>query len=298
MKNPELLFPLWRDYELIDCGDFEKLERYGKYVLRRPEPQAMWRKSLSEREWAQRADAVFSRDAGSEEKGRWQLSPKMPDRWFVEYDCRGSRLKMRLGLTSFKHVGLFPEQAANWDFIHDTVRELAEKSADVAPKVLNLFAYTGGATLAARAAGADVTHLDSVKQVVNWSNENMTSSGLDGVRWIVDDALKFVRREVKRGRKYNGIILDPPAYGRGPEGEKWVLERNICELLECCAAILEPKNSFLVLNLYSMGLSATLAKSAANRVLPAPKREQFGELCMTDSCDKVLPLGVFYRCVF
>ncbi len=298
MKNPELLFPSWRDYELIDCGDFEKLERYGKYVLRRPEPQAMWRKSLSEREWAQRADAVFSRDAGSEEKGRWQLSPKMPDRWFVEYDCRGSRLKMRLGLTSFKHVGLFPEQAANWDFIHDTVRELAEKSADVAPKVLNLFAYTGGATLAARAAGAAVTHLDSVKQVVNWSNENMTSSGLDGVRWIVDDALKFVRREVKRGRKYNGIILDPPAYGRGPEGEKWVLERNICELLECCAAILEPKNSFLVLNLYSMGLSATLAKSAANRVLPAPKREQFGELCMTDSCDKVLPLGVFYRCVF
>lgn len=298
MKNPELLFPLWRDYELIDCGDFEKLERYGKYVLRRPEPQAMWRKSLSEREWAQRADAVFSRDAGSEEKGRWQLSPKMPDRWFVEYDCRGSRLKMRLGLTSFKHVGLFPEQAANWDFIHDTVRELAEKSAGVAPRVLNLFAYTGGATLAARAAGADVTHLDSVKQVVNWSNENMTSSGLDGVRWIVDDALKFVRREVKRGRKYNGIILDPPAYGRGPEGEKWVLERNICELLECCAAILEPKNSFLVLNLYSMGLSATLAKSAANRVLPAPKREQFGELCMTDSCDKVLPLGVFYRCVF
>ncbi|MBP3331442.1 MAG: class I SAM-dependent methyltransferase [Tidjanibacter sp.] len=298
MKNPELLFPLWRDYELIDCGDFEKLERYGKYVLRRPEPQAMWRKSLSERKWAQRADAVFSRDAGSEEKGRWQLSPKMPDRWFVEYDCRGSRLKMRLGLTSFKHVGLFPEQAANWDFIHDTVKELAQKSAGTEPKVLNLFAYTGGATLAARAAGADVTHLDSVKQVVNWSNENMTSSGLDGVRWIVDDALKFVRREVKRGRKYNGIILDPPAYGRGPEGEKWVLERNICELLECCAAILEPKNSFLVLNLYSMGLSATLAKSAANRVLPAPKREQFGELCMTDSCDKVLPLGVFYRCVF
>ncbi len=298
VKNPELLFPGWEEYELIDCGDFEKLERYGRYVLRRPEPQAMWRKSLSEQEWSARADAVFSRDASSEERGRWQLSPKMPDRWVVGYDCRGSRLRMRLGLTSFKHVGLFPEQAANWDFIHDTVSELSEELGDVAPRVLNLFAYTGGATLAARAAGAEVTHLDAVKQVVGWAGENLAASGMEGVRWIVDDALKFVRREVKRGRKYNGIILDPPAYGRGPDGEKWVLERNICELLECCAAILEPGNSFLVLNLYSMGLSATLARSAVGRVLPQPAAEQFGELCMEDSCGKILPLGVYYRCRF
>ncbi len=312
MKNPELLFPRWRDYELIDCGDFEKLERYGKYVLRRPEPQAIWRKSMEEHEWAARADAVFSREAGNEERGRWQLAPRMPDRWTVEYDCRGSKLKMRLGLTSFKHVGLFPEQAANWDYIYDSVKSLSAVTGDNAsdgqhgtdfavhpqPRVLNLFAYTGGATLAARAAGGDVIHLDSVRQVVGWANENMVASGLDGVRWMVEDALKFVRREVKRGHRYEGIILDPPAYGRGPDGEKWVLERNICELLECCAGILAPKGSFMVLNLYSMGLSAMLAKSAVNRVLPGAVQEQFGELCVTDSFGKTLPLGVYYRCRF
>ena len=295
MKNPELLTPAWSDYELIDCGDYEKLERFGDYVTRRPEPQAIWHRSLSEAEWQRMADASFRRDARSEERGEWQLKPQMPSRWTVEYAHGPMHLRMRLALTSFKHVGLFPEQAENWNYICDRVAEIrAEKGR---AEVLNLFAYTGGATLAARSAGAEVTHVDSVKQVVTWSRENMEASGLDGVRWIVDDALKFVRREVKRCRQYDGIILDPPAYGRGPDGEKWVLEQNIAEMLECCARLLSPEG-FVVLNLYSMGLSATLAKSAANRVLPAPKREQFGELCMTDSCDKVLPLGVFYRCVF
>ncbi|MBR5136171.1 MAG: class I SAM-dependent methyltransferase, partial [Rikenellaceae bacterium] len=160
--------------------------------------------------------------------------------------------------------------------------------------VLNLFAYTGGATLAARSAGAEVTHVDSVKQVVTWSRENMEASGLDGVRWIVDDALKFVRREVKRGRQYDGIILDPPAYGRGPDGEKWVLEQNISEMLECCARLLAPKG-FLVLNLYSMGLSAMLARSAVRQAFGAAAEEQFGELYFEDRAGKQLPLGVYYR---
>ena len=292
MKNPELLTPTWSDYELIDCGDYEKLERFGRYITRRPEPQAIWHRSLSEAEWQRMADASFRRDARSEERGEWQLKPQMPSRWTVEYAHGPMHLRMRLALTSFKHVGLFPEQAENWNYICDRISEI--RAAKGRADVLNLFAYTGGATLAARSAGAEVTHVDSVKQVVTWSRENMEASGLDGVRWIVDDALKFVRREVKRGRQYDGIILDPPAYGRGPDGEKWVLEQNIAEMLECCARLLAP-NGFVVLNLYSMGLSAMLARSAVRQAFGPAAEEQFGELYFEDRAGKQLPLGVYYR---
>ena len=289
----EQLTPDFGDYELIDTGDFEKLERFGRYVTRRPEPQAIWRRTLSEEEWRRTADAAFLRDARSDERGEWRLAPKTPDRWTVEYAYRGMRLRMRLGLTSFKHVGIFPEQAANWNFIYDECRKLAGDSGGA--KVLNLFAYTGGATLAARAAGAEVTHVDSVKQVVTWARENMEQSGLEDVRWIVEDALKFVRREVRRGSRYRGIILDPPAYGRGANGEKWVLEDDICEMLDCCARLLEPENAFLVLNLYSMGLSPTLARTAVRQAFGAPRTEQWGELCFSDRAGKELPLGTYYR---
>ena len=289
----EQLTPDFGDYELIDTGDFEKLERFGRYVTRRPEPQAIWRRTLSEEEWRRTADAAFLRDARSDERGEWRLAPKTPDRWTVEYAYRGMRLRMRLGLTSFKHVGIFSEQAANWNFIYDECRKLAGDSGGA--KVLNLFAYTGGATLAARAAGAEVTHVDSVKQVVTWARENMEQSGLEGVRWIVEDALKFVRREVRRGSRYRGIILDPPAYGRGANGEKWVLEDDICEMLDCCARLLEPENAFLVLNLYSMGLSPTLARTAVRQAFGAPRTEQWGELCFSDRAGKELPLGTYYR---
>lgn len=315
------LTPDFPDYELLDTGDFEKLERFGRFVTRRPEPQAIWRRSLPETEWRRRADASFRRDLRNEERGEWQLDPKMPDRWIVSYGYRGMKLRMRLALTSFKHVGIFPEQAANWNFIYDNVLRLrrTETAAEpagrevplagavaaasagsgasgaAAPRVLNLFAYTGGATLAARAAGAEVTHVDSVKPVVTWARENMELSALDGVRWIVEDALKFVRREVRRGNRYAGIILDPPAYGRGANGEKWVLEENIGEMLECCAQLLEPRGAFLVLNLYSMGLSSTLARTAVRQAFGAPDEEQWGELCFTDLAGKVLPLGTYYR---
>lgn len=304
----EQLTPDFGDYELIDTGDFEKLERFGSYVTRRPEPQAIWRPSLSEAEWA-RADASFRRDARSDERGEWRLRPQMSDRWTVEYRYRAMYLRMRLVLTSFKHVGLFPEQAANWNFIYDCcVRFGADadgKTADLGNgtveqtgvRVLNLFAYTGGATLAARAAGAEVTHVDSVKQVVTWARENMEASGLDGVRWMVEDALKFVRREVRRGNRYDGIILDPPAYGRGANGEKWILEENIGEMLACCAQLLAPERAFLVLNLYSMGLSSTLARTAVRQAFGAPQEEQWGELCFTDRGGKELPLGTYYRFV-
>lgn len=297
MKGAQYLTPDgWKDYELIDSGGFEKLERFGRWITVRPEPQAIWNKSEPEQVWDQAAHAVFRRDAKSEERGQWARRPGMPEQWWVQYAYKEMKLHMRLGMTSFKHVGLFPEQAANWNYIYDRCLEI--RAAQGSVRVLNLFAYTGGATLAALAAGAEVTHVDSVRQVVGWARENMERSGLDGARWIVDDALKFVRREVKRGRTYDGIVLDPPAYGRGPDGEKWVLEQNIGELLECCARLLAPRNAFLVFNLYSMGLSPLLARSAVNQLFGTSGpafREEYGELYFDDRAGKSLPLGVFYR---
>ncbi len=296
MIHPELLTPRWEDYELIDSGDFEKLERFGKYITRRPEPQAIWRKSLSEEEWRRLATASFRREGGSEERGKWSLAPHQPEQWRISQKVGDKRITLRLGLTSFKHVGVFPEQAENWNFIFESVKDLAPKMPQGAkPKVLNMFAYTGGASLAAAAAGGDVTHVDSVKQCITWARENMELSHLEGIRWVVEDALKFARREVKRGHRYDGIILDPPAYGRGPEGEKWVLEENIVEMLALCGELLS-EGGFLVLNLYSMGLSALLAKSAVNQIIKDPQMEQFGELYFTDRAGKSLPLGVYYRC--
>ncbi len=348
--------PRLADYELIDSGEGAKLERFGDRVVARPEPQAIWRRSLHADEWERLADAAFQRSgrggAGSgsgsggsgEERGEWKLKPGAPERWTMRYDRGGMRLRMRLALTGFKHVGVFPEQAANWDFIYDSVRAMMGDRAaggdgtvgggadgvagtvcgGAAPKVLNLFAYTGGATLAARSAGADVTHVDSVRQTVAWARDNAALSGLEdggsggsgggfgggsgggfgggsgggSIRWIVDDALKFVRREVRRGSLYDGIVLDPPAYGRGPDGEKWVLEAGLDEMLELCARLLRPRG-FLVLNLYSMGLSALVARTIVHSRFgsPEPDREQFGELSFTDRDGKQLPLGVFYRFV-
>lgn len=298
MKHPELLSPVWEDYELIDCGDFEKLERFGKYITRRPEPQAIWHRTLPNGEWERMATASFVREKGaaSDERGRWHLRPTQPDQWYIRQRVGDKQIRMRLGLTSFKHVGVFPEQAENWNFIFERVQSQAKRAKESRPKVLNMFAYTGGASLAAAAAGAEVTHVDSVKQCISWARENMEASHLEGIRWVVEDALKFARREVKRGHRYDGIILDPPAYGRGPEGEKWVLEQNIAEMLALCAELLSD-GGFLVLNLYSMGLSATLAKSAVNQLIPSPSFEQFGELLFTDRAGKSLPLGVYYRCV-
>lgn len=304
MKGIELLTPdQWADYELIDSGNFEKLERFGRWTTARPEPQAIWNKSLTDEQWRRMADATFRRDAAAEDRGEWVRKPQMPDQWQVGYNYKNMSIRMRLGLTAFKHVGIFPEQAENWNFIYDNVERIAQNvkatqaipSGSERPRVLNLFAYTGGATLAACSAGAEVTHVDSVKQVVSWSRENMEASGLKDVRWIVDDALKFVKREVKRGKTYHGIILDPPAYGRGPDGERWILEQGINELLTECAKLLLPQNSFLVLNLYSMGLSALLAKTAVNQLFGNCGEEQFGELYFTDQNKKVLPLGVYYR---
>ncbi len=279
------------DYELLDCGNFEKLERFGPYILARPEPQAVWDRSLTEAQWNQQAHAVFRRDKGSQEKGQWHLQDKMPDRWTLRYDTPTLNLKARLALSSFKHVGIFPEQAVNWDYIAQAVQKMPVEK----PNVLNLFAYTGLASLAAKAHGADVTHVDAVKPVISWSRENMELSGLDGIRWVVEDALKFVKREVRRGKKYNGLILDPPAYGRGPEGEKWLLEEQINELLGQCALLLEKSNYFFIINLYSLGFSALILDNLVESHFGKIANYQSGELYLQDPFKKKLPLGVFSR---
>ena len=289
----------WKDYELIDCGDFEKLERFGRFVVRRPEPKAVWTKSLSDKEWEQLADSAFKQGAGfgkagKEDSGTWLNKKTMSEQWTIAYRNNNLDFCMRLGLTSFKHVGVFPEQSPNWDYIYQTIRNLKVEK----PRVLNLFAYTGGASLAAKLAGADVVHLDSVKQVVTWARENMQLSKLDNIRWVIEDAMKFMKREVKRGNRYNGIILDPPAYGHGTDGEKWKLDENIFEMLTNCSKALETENSFFLLNLYSNGFSAIVADTLTTSVFKNIKEKTFGELVLEDRFGKRLPLSVFARAVF
>lgn len=287
----------WKDYELIDSGDFSKLERFGPYVMIRPEPKALWHKTLSDQEWRQMAHTEFKPGAGfgkagKEDSGSWTMLHKMQQQWTIGYPSIG--FKLRLGLTSFKHVGVFPEQAPNWEFISRNVRELCEKGPK--PKVLNLFAYTGAASLAARKAGAEVTHLDSVKQVVTWARGNMELSDMDNIRWVLEDALKFARREARRGNIYQGLILDPPAYGHGPDGEKWKLDECLFDLLEQCSHILAPKDSFMVLNLYSNGYSAVLSDTLVRSAFGEDfKSLDYGELVLRDRFGKQLPLSVFSR---
>jgi len=278
----------WKDYELIDCGDFEKLERFGNIVLIRPEPQAVWSKQLPESEWQKRHDIRFK--GRSATSGEWvRKNTKAPDRWHITYKNTDIEIKFRLGLTSFKHVGIFPEQAVNWDYISETIKKFSTPQ----PKVLNLFAYTGGASLAARAAGADITHVDSIKQVVTWANENQEISGLKDIRWVVEDALKFVKREIKRGRKYNGIILDPPAYGHGPNGEKWKLEDHILEMMKDVANLLDEEEHFMILNTYSLGFSSVIVENLIRDVVKKPANLETGELYLQATAGSKLPLGVF-----
>ncbi|MBK0377683.1 class I SAM-dependent methyltransferase [Mucilaginibacter segetis] len=285
----QLLTPTyWKDYELIDCGDFEKLERFGNIILIRPEPQAVWSKNLSTAEWQKLHHIKFK--GRSATAGDWiKKDSKTPDRWHVEYTNNDISIKFRLALTSFKHLGIFPEQAVNWDYISNHIKGFSTPS----PKVLNLFAYTGGASLAARAAGADITHVDSIKQVVTWANENQELSGLKDIRWMVEDALKFVKREVKRGKKYNGIILDPPAYGNGPNGEKWKLEDNINEMMSDVIQLLDTEEHFLILNTYSLGFSSVIIENLIKNAYPSVQNLEIGELYLQATAGSKLPLGVF-----
>jgi 23S rRNA (cytosine1962-C5)-methyltransferase len=293
--NPQLLNPSsWKDYELIDSGDTEKLERFGDYVLIRPEPQALWPRSLSENEWNKLAHARFDREQkdkfrfSDDVNGGWQKKKQIPESWNIKYQYNDLTLTLRLALTSFGHVGVFPEQGTNWNFIYDTITGWKQPS-----KVLNLFAYTGAASVVARTAGAEVVHVDASRPGLNWANQNMQLNNQKDIRWVYEDALKFVKREVKRGNTYHGIIMDPPPYGRGPEGEKWTLEEKLNELVEMSSQLLKSENRFFILNMYAVGLSPLVGLNVVQSHFKL--KAEFGEFYLKSKQGKDLPMGTFVR---
>jgi 23S rRNA (cytosine1962-C5)-methyltransferase len=240
--------PALNTYQLLDSGNGEKLERFGDYILRRPDPQALWRPALESKDWLQ-ADYKFVRE--SDRGGKWETTDRAPKSWNIKVN--GAIL--RIAPTPFKHVGLFPEQASNWQWVAEKRTQLREINA---PKLLNMFAYTGAASILAAQDGWQVTHVDAARPSLDWAAQNAAQSGLsdNSIRWMFDDCLKFAQREVRRGNKYHGILLDPPHYGRGPKGEKWQFEDHIALLLDACQELLAPiKNSFVVISTYAIGYS-------------------------------------------
>lgn len=297
LLNLKLLSPTsWKDYELIDSGEGEKLERFGNYTLIRPEPQAIWSKVLSEGEWNKLATARFQREQkdkfrfSDDVTGGWTRGKSMPESWQVNYQYNNLKLSLRLALTSFGHVGIFPEQGSNWNFIYDSITSWGAAK----PKVLNLFAYTGAASVVAKLAGADVTHVDASRPGINWANNNMQLNNVKDIRWVHEDALKFVKREVKRGNKYSGVIMDPPPYGRGPDGEKWTLQEKLNELILLSSQLLESKNSFFILSMYAVGLSPLVGLNIAKSHFKIAEPE-YGEFFLKSAQGKDLPMGTFLR---
>ncbi|MCC8167925.1 MAG: class I SAM-dependent methyltransferase [Clostridiales bacterium] len=262
----------WNEYEVIDCSGGEKLERWGKYLLMRPDPQVIWHTSRMHSGW-KHPNAHYHRSTKG--GGEWEFFD-LPEEWAIHYElpltsdqaCESTRrLTFRLKPFNFKHTGLFPEQACNWDWFAPLICDAINAGREV--KVLNLFAYTGGATLAAAAAGAKVTHVDASKGMVSWAKENAAASGLDGapIRWLVDDCTKFIEREIRRGNHYDAIIMDPPSYGRGPKGEVWKLEDSIYPFLTLCAQVLSPNPLFVLLNSYTTGLQPAVLTYMLSTVL-------------------------------
>ncbi len=280
--------PDWEDYALLDSGGGLKLERFGRYKLVRPEPEAMWRPGLPEKEW-RAAQAIF--EPSSEELGgHWNSQGSLPKSWTMRY----KDLRFQVQLTASRHVGVFPEQAGQWDWIEEQVR-----SAGRPLRILNLFGYTGLATLAAAHAGAEVTHLDASKKVVTWAHDNLRLSSLEGrpVRWIVDDALKFVQREARRESRYDGIILDPPKFGRGPKGEVWEFYKLIPNLLQACGRILSDNPRFVVLTAYAVKASAvTLYYAVQEMMAKYQGTTTAGEVVLNEeSAGRILSMAIFSR---
>lgn len=251
----------WKDYELIDCSEGEKLERWGDYILLRPDPQVLWDTPKCNPAWNKLNGHYHRSKSGG---GEWEFK-KLPEQWSIEY----KELKFNLKPFAFKHTGLFPEQAVNWDWFGEKIRK-----ANREIKVLNLFAYTGGATLAAAKAGAKVTHVDASKGMVGWAKENAVSSGLADapIRWLVDDCVKFVEREIRRGNKYDGIIMDPPSYGRGPKGEIWKLEEKIHPFIRLTSRLLSDEPLFFLVNSYTTGL----APAVLTYMISTEVKKQYG----------------------
>ena len=277
----------WKDFEVLDTGDGEKLERWGDVILRRPDPQTIWPKA-DPALWRQ-AQAWYHRsDKGG---GEWEFFSRLPEKWVIAHQA----LRFYVRPTGFKHTGLFPEQAANWVWMAERLRESGRKDL----RVLNLFGYTGGATLACAQAGAHVTHVDAAKGMVQWAKENRELSQLPetSCRWIVEDALRFVQREIRRGNSYDGILMDPPSYGRGPSGEVWKLENELYGLIDTCAQVLSPEPLFFLVNSYTTGFQASVLSNIIEKCVVSRFGGQVDsqELCLPVSTGGVLPCGATGR---
>jgi len=285
MERITLVTAATKGYELIDSGMEEKLERFGEILLVRPDPQALWPKTLPQTRW-EAAHAIYSREG---REGQWKIQKDIPDAWPIEI----GGLMMQIKPTSFKHTGVFPEQASNWEWIRKIL------SSQSVPQVLNLFGYTGGATIAAAQAGASVTHVDASKSAVAWAKENAALNGVENkpIRWIIEDAVTFVEREIKRGNKYDLILMDPPAFGHGPKDELWKFEEHFLALMKLCGELLTEKPLGMLINGYAAGYSAS---AFAYNLEPFAQKfggeVEYGELAIEESSGKrLLPCGIFAR---
>jgi 23S rRNA (cytosine1962-C5)-methyltransferase len=279
------------EYKLLDSGNMQKLERVGSYRLVRPSPQAIWNAQLPQSDWEQ-ADAVYERDSSGSGKWRWRNKVKR------EFDLLYSSLSFRIKLTNFGHLGLFPEQIDNWNWLRTQIRNRQQQTGGANLHVLNLFAYTGGSTMAASQAGAHVVHVDAAKGVVDWARQNASKSGLSErpIRWLVDDALKFVHREVRRGNHYHGIIFDPPSFGRGPKGEVFKIENDIVPLLEACRKLLARDALFLLYSCHTPGFTPlTLQNQLEELVGTRGGVFEAGEMAVHNERGRALPSGTYAR---
>lgn len=291
----------WKDYEVLDASGGEKLERWGNYILVRPDPQVIWNTPRKHKGWNKK-NAHYHRSAKG--GGEWEFF-NLPDEWSISYPLPGlpaqaRPLTFRLKPFSFKHTGLFPEQAANWNWFSGLIRDALKQNPAVQPRILNLFAYTGGATLAAAASGAAVTHVDASKGMVTWAKENAAASGLSNapIRFLVDDCTKFVEREIRRGSKYDGIIMDPPSYGRGPKGEIWKIEESIWPFLESTVRLLSENPLFFLINSYTTGLQPAVLSYMLNAAVAArfPGHVEAAEIGLpVKDTGLVLPCGASGR---
>ena len=274
----------WKDYEILDMANGEKLERWGNVVLIRPDPQIIWKNKSFPEKW-NKANARYNRSSSG--GGAWKYNSKVPENWQIKY----KDLVFNIKPMGFKHTGLFPEQAVNWDWMISKIQNAKREI-----KVLNLFAYTGGATVACSYAGASVCHVDSSKGMTTWAKENIVSSGLKDrpVRFIVDDVVKFVNREIRRGNKYDGIIMDPPSYGRGTNGEVWKFEDNISDLVELCSKVLSDKPLFFLINSYTTGISSTVLENILRLNIKKDGKFSNGEIGIPMTNSKlILPCGIY-----
>lgn len=283
------------DYVLLDSGEGEKLEQYGDIIVARPDPQALWKKRLPESEW-KKANAWFGRvEAATSTETGWRTRGVVPQRWPIELGA----LKFWIKLSAFKHTGVFPEQTANWDWVREQIKNYELRTKNGRARILNLFGYTGGATLAAASAGAEVAHVDGSKVAIGWARDNAALSGLADkpIRWILDDAVKFVKREIKRGRRYDGIIMDPPAFGHGPGGEVWKIEEHFLALLDLGRQVLSEQALFFIINGYASGYSAVAYKNCLGDLLKKYGGNiEIGELTIQElESERLLPAGIFAR---